>query len=134
MLTGSARGDCEASRSHAECGCCWTHGVHLVAERRIGITLRQHKIERAKEEGEKFFFWAQCDEPACGKWRKLPPGYAQWYRELGVKGEKFACYMSPDLTKNSCTIEEEPYSVDEDSDEERTLSELKRRNKKKRKK
>src|SRR4051794_12201608 len=31
-------------RAHSECNCCWTHGIHLVSERRIGVTIRQHKL------------------------------------------------------------------------------------------
>lgn len=45
--------------------------------------------------------WAQCDNPNCQKWRRLPPGAgapdedAPWY-----------CFMNPDPDYNTCSADE----------------------------
>jgi hypothetical protein len=45
--------------------------------------------------------WAQCENPNCQKWRKLPPGApeldedAPWY-----------CYLNPDANRNTCSASE----------------------------
>ena len=45
--------------------------------------------------------WVQCENPNCGKWRRIPPGSvidenAPWY-----------CYMNPDAERNTCSAAEE---------------------------
>jgi hypothetical protein len=45
--------------------------------------------------------WTQCENPNCGKWRKLPPSTtvdedAPWY-----------CYMNPDAEHSTCEAAEE---------------------------
>lgn len=44
--------------------------------------------------------WAQCENQACQKWRKLAPGTvvnedAPWY-----------CYLNPDDRRNTCSASE----------------------------
>ncbi|KAL0019513.1 hypothetical protein WJX77_000684 [Trebouxia sp. C0004] len=50
--------------------------------------------------------WAQCDNPNCQKWRRLPPGTVidentPWY-----------CYMNPDEENAACEAPEESYRLD----------------------
>jgi hypothetical protein len=48
--------------------------------------------------------WVQCENPNCGKWRRLPPGApavpedAPWY-----------CYLNPDIDRNTCSADEAEY-------------------------
>lgn len=54
--------------------------------------------------------WAQCDNPNCQKWRRLPPGTVidedtPWY-----------CYMNPDEEKAACEAPEESYKLDVEID------------------
>lgn len=47
--------------------------------------------------------WAQCENPNCNKWRKLPPGH-------DVKeDEPWYCYQNPDDRKATCSASEEEY-------------------------
>ena len=46
--------------------------------------------------------WAQCDEPTCLKWRKLPDGI-----DPDCLPEKWFCFMNPDPNFKSCDVPEE---------------------------
>jgi hypothetical protein len=45
--------------------------------------------------------WAQCENPNCNKWRKLPPGYEV------KEDEPWYCYQNPDDRKAACSASEE---------------------------
>jgi hypothetical protein len=45
--------------------------------------------------------WAQCENPNCNKWRKLPPGYEV------KEDEPWYCYLNPDDAKATCSASEE---------------------------
>ena len=45
--------------------------------------------------------WAQCENPNCGKWRKIPAGYAL------DEDEPWYCYLNPDDRKATCSASEE---------------------------
>ena len=45
--------------------------------------------------------WAQCENPNCEKWRKLPPGAPPINED-----EPWYCYMNPDLARNTCSASE----------------------------
>ena len=45
--------------------------------------------------------WAQCENPNCEKWRKLPPG------TVVSENEPWYCYMNPDSERNTCSASEE---------------------------
>lgn len=44
--------------------------------------------------------WAQCENPNCGKWRKLPPGATI------EENEPWYCFMNPDHERNTCSASE----------------------------
>ncbi|XP_028413636.1 MORC family CW-type zinc finger protein 3-like [Dendronephthya gigantea] len=46
--------------------------------------------------------WAQCDEPSCLKWRKLPDGI-----HPDSLPDKWFCHMNPDPNFKSCDVPEE---------------------------
>lgn len=65
--------------------------------------LRQHQTDSDDQQED---VWAQCDNPACKKWRRLPPGTvidsdAPWF-----------CELNPDPHYNTCTKPEESYTDD----------------------
>lgn len=45
--------------------------------------------------------WAQCENPNCNKWRKLPPGYQV------KEDEPWYCYLNPDDHKAACSASED---------------------------
>jgi hypothetical protein len=44
--------------------------------------------------------WAQCDNPNCQKWRKLPASTTL------NDDEPWYCYLNPDHNKNTCSASE----------------------------
>lgn len=44
--------------------------------------------------------WAQCENPNCQKWRKLPPS------TIVNEDEPWYCYMNPDHDRNTCSASE----------------------------
>lgn len=44
--------------------------------------------------------WAQCENPNCQKWRKLPRGVTI------NENESWYCYMNPDNDRNTCSASE----------------------------
>lgn len=44
--------------------------------------------------------WVQCENPNCGKWRKLPLGTQV------DENEAWYCYMNPDCARNTCSASE----------------------------
>lgn len=49
--------------------------------------------------------WAQCENPNCNKWRKLPPGYQV------KEDEPWYCYLNPDERKATCSASEDVSTV-----------------------
>ena len=45
--------------------------------------------------------WAQCENPNCQKWRKLPPGAPEINED-----EPWYCYLNPDAARNTCSASE----------------------------
>jgi CW-type Zinc Finger len=45
--------------------------------------------------------WAQCENPNCQKWRRLPPGAPEINED-----EPWYCYLNPDATRNTCSASE----------------------------
>ena len=45
--------------------------------------------------------WAQCENPNCNKWRKLPAGHKI------NEDEPWYCYLNPDDRKGTCSASEE---------------------------
>jgi hypothetical protein len=71
---------------------------------------KRRKVEtekvRAARDDDSPDVWAQCDNEACNKWRRLPPGTV-------LKGtEPWFCRMNADPNFNSCDIPEATYDHD----------------------
>ena len=68
---------------------------------------KRRKIEtekvRAARDEESPDVWAQCENPACNKWRRLPPHTAL------NENEPWFCRMNADPNFNSCDIPEATY-------------------------
>jgi hypothetical protein len=45
--------------------------------------------------------WAQCENPNCNKWRKLPPGHEV------KEDEPWYCYLNPDDSRAACSASED---------------------------
>lgn len=45
--------------------------------------------------------WAQCENPNCNKWRRLPPGHQV------KEDEPWYCYLNPDAARATCSASED---------------------------
>lgn len=58
---------------------------------------------------------AQCDEPRCLKWRKMPPGWSTAQVEAAQEDGSWYCRLNPDpaAAAAGCKIPEETYAAPE---------------------